>query len=60
VLRFPHRCRRHDSSSQSLAHDLYRLRSEQLGTAVLDDGVRSELVLTTERLGRDHVLRPAG
>jgi len=46
VLRFTHRCRRHDSSDQPLARDLYRLRAGQLGTAVLDDGVRNEVLPT--------------
>lgn len=60
LLRFTHRCRRHDSSSQSLARDLYRLRAGQLGTAVLDDGVRSEVLPTTGHLDRDQLLRRAG
>ncbi len=60
VLRFTLRYRFHEISDRSLADDLYRLWAGQLGTAVLHDEVRNEILDMTEYLHSDQVLRHAG
>jgi hypothetical protein len=58
-LRFTHRYWFHEISDQALARDLYRLWAGQLGTDVLYNDVRNEILDMTEYLDSDQVRRQA-
>ena len=58
-LRFTHRYWFHEISDQALARDLYRLWAGQLGTEMLYDEVRNEILDMTEYLDSDQVRRQA-
>ena len=58
-LRFTHRYWFHEISDQALARDLYRLWAGQLGTDVLYNEVRNEILDMTEYLDSDQVRRQA-
>jgi hypothetical protein len=58
-LRFTHRYWFHEISDQALARDLYRLWAGHLGTDVLYNEVRNEILDMTEYLDSDQVRRQA-